>query len=119
MSITPQLGDALGHRVRDARRTRGWSQKELAARAGLSVRFLGQVESGQANVSLARLGELAQALGVSFVSLLAGTGPVHDGPDRLAARYTELGSAEQQSLLQAALQPDPEIAMTNPPGRDT
>jgi transcriptional regulator with XRE-family HTH domain len=52
------------------------SRAALAARAGLSVRFLAQVESGEANISLLRLLEVAQALGLGLEALLglAGAG---------------------------------------------
>jgi XRE family aerobic/anaerobic benzoate catabolism transcriptional regulator len=43
----------------------------LAARAGVSQRFLAQVEAGEANVSLLRLQEIAQALDLELVQLLA------------------------------------------------
>lgn len=52
----------VGARVRGLRRSRGWSRSELAARSGLSVRFLARVEAGAGNISLLRLEDLAAAL---------------------------------------------------------
>ncbi len=54
---------SLATRVRRLRRARGWTRTELAARAGLSVRFLARVESGEGNISVVRLEALAAALG--------------------------------------------------------
>ncbi len=89
----------LGARIRDARLRQGWTQRELAAQSGVSARFLTQLEGGQANVSLARLGELATALQVSWVTLLAGLGPLHDAVDAVAARALRLDPAGRAALL--------------------
>jgi len=64
------LLEQVGGRVRELRTARSWTQKQLAERAGMSVRFLGQLEAGGANVSLVRLAEVAQALETSVVSLI-------------------------------------------------
>jgi XRE family aerobic/anaerobic benzoate catabolism transcriptional regulator len=44
--------------------------KELGARAGVSERFLAQVESGDGNISVARLEDVGQALGTTAAKLL-------------------------------------------------
>ena len=50
----------LGQGVRELRAERGWTLKDLAARSGVSLRFLVQVESGKANISVRRLADLAR-----------------------------------------------------------
>jgi len=70
----------LGRRVREARARRGLSLRELAARSGLSARFLVQVESGDGNISVRRLDELARALGTTAPALLAGADGKADLP---------------------------------------
>ncbi|MCB9674389.1 MAG: helix-turn-helix domain-containing protein [Alphaproteobacteria bacterium] len=92
----------LGIRVRDARNDRGWTQRELAKRAGMSLRFLGQLEGGTANVSVVRLAEVASALGVSLVTLVAGLGDVRDAADRIAGHVATLDPAASDALLGAA-----------------
>jgi XRE family aerobic/anaerobic benzoate catabolism transcriptional regulator len=67
---TMDLLGTLGSRVREARIARGWTIKELAAAAGLSVRFVGDVESGRGNISVLKLAGLAKALGLPIGSLL-------------------------------------------------
>jgi XRE family aerobic/anaerobic benzoate catabolism transcriptional regulator len=62
--------DLLASRVRRLRETRGWSRAELAARSGLSVRFLARIEAGDGNVSLVRLVHLADALDTAADALL-------------------------------------------------
>lgn len=45
----------LGIRVREMRACRGMSRRELARLAGLSERFVAQIEAGKGNVSIVRL----------------------------------------------------------------
>ena len=61
---------ALARRVRRRRESLGRTQAQLAAGAGLSVRFLARVESGDGNISVIRLHELAHALGTEAAELL-------------------------------------------------
>jgi transcriptional regulator with XRE-family HTH domain len=61
---------ALAANVREWRGRRGWSQSELAARAGLSKGMLVQVEQAQTNPSIATLCKLANALGIALVKLV-------------------------------------------------
>ena len=62
---------ALGTRIRTLRATRGFTIKELAERADLSQRFVVQLESGTANVSVRKLASLARALGTTPAEMLA------------------------------------------------
>jgi len=64
----------LGRRVRALRTERGSTLRELAARSGLSERFLVQVEKGGANISVRKLASLARALGTTPAELLSGPG---------------------------------------------
>ena len=67
-SLLTRVGDA----VRAARRARGLTRRAVAVRSGVSERFLAQIESGVGNVSLLRLADVAAALEVPLVTLLAG-----------------------------------------------
>jgi XRE family transcriptional regulator, aerobic/anaerobic benzoate catabolism transcriptional regulator len=64
----------LGRRARALRAARGYTLRELADRSELSARFLVQIESGEANVSVRKLASLARALGTTPADLLAGPG---------------------------------------------
>lgn len=77
----------------------------MAQAAGMSLRFVGQVESGQANVSLARLAELAAALDASLVGWLAGLGPVHDVLDQIAMRLRDRPPEELDAVLASVQSP--------------
>lgn len=64
------LLDRLGERVRATREQAGLARRELSERSGLSMRFLAQLEAGGANVSVARLTDVARALGTTASALL-------------------------------------------------
>src|SRR5918994_6435766 len=67
----------LGERVADARRRKGWTQGELAARVGLTQTSVSRIETGVRTVSSLELAELAEVLGVSVLDLLrAGQRPM-------------------------------------------
>ncbi len=88
----------VGARVRAARTARGWATADLARRSGLSARYLVELEHGRGNISVLRLSEVAQAVGVSLATLVAGLGPVEDDADRLAS----LGGEARDRALRAA-----------------
>lgn len=72
----------LGQRVREARKRRALTARQLAERAGLSARFVSQLETGKANIAVGRLARVADVLGVALGALL--DGHVEEGrPGRL------------------------------------
>lgn len=56
--------------VRRLRIARGLSQEELAARAGVSARYLGSIERGEYAVTVVVLGQLARALRTTPAELM-------------------------------------------------
>lgn len=70
MNDPKRVEAALAHNLREWRTRRGWSQAELAARAGVSKGMLVQVEQSQTNPSIATLCKLANALGVALPRLV-------------------------------------------------
>lgn len=61
---------SLGERIKARRNEQKLSLGQLAQASDLTKGFLSQVESGRSNPSLASLGRVAQALGVSLIDLL-------------------------------------------------
>lgn len=89
---TPGLLPRVGEAVRGARRARGLTRRAVAVRSGVSERFLAQIEAGIGNVSLLRLADVAAALEVPLVSLLAGPGDrPAAGDDAAAPRIALVG----------------------------
>ncbi|MGO9770722.1 MAG: helix-turn-helix domain-containing protein [Roseiarcus sp.] len=64
------LKDTVATNVRRLRHANGWTQEELADRVGLSVRYVGQIERGQASMSITVLGRVANALKVEPTELV-------------------------------------------------
>lgn len=60
----------LGNRIRSLRSAQGLSQAQLADSAGMSVRYLGEVEAGKRNISFGRLSVLAMRLSIPLPELL-------------------------------------------------
>jgi transcriptional regulator with XRE-family HTH domain len=74
----------LGANVHRFRLAAGLSQAALADRAGISRRTVIKLESGEANISLTGLDHLADALGVTFVDLVAAPAALHADISALA-----------------------------------
>jgi transcriptional regulator with XRE-family HTH domain len=74
----PGPGD-LGRRITARREQLGWSRKQLAVRAGLSVAYLTHIETHPAVVTMACLVGLADALGTTVAALLGADCTDHDG----------------------------------------
>jgi XRE family aerobic/anaerobic benzoate catabolism transcriptional regulator len=87
--------------VRERRVEQGLTQQELARRSGVSVRFLGQLEGGEGNISINRLGAVAAALGVPLADLVAG--PVAGEARRLLGEVEALLREHEPAEVQRAL----------------
>lgn len=68
--LDPDFLRAFGERIRGERARRGMSRKLLAHHAGISERYLAQLESGKGNVSVLLLRHIASALGLPLGRLL-------------------------------------------------
>jgi transcriptional regulator with XRE-family HTH domain len=70
-----QQDPGVGARLRQARRQRGITLKQVAAAAGVTESFVSQVERGVANPSVATLRRIAEAIGEQVGALfMAGDG---------------------------------------------
>ncbi len=61
----------LGDRIRDLRARRGMTRKILARDSGVSERYLAQLESGQGNISIVRLRDVAVAMGMPLQDVIS------------------------------------------------
>ena len=98
------LRGRLGTRLRDLRRAKRLTQEQLAEQAGLSYKFIGEIERGRGNPTVDTLGALGHALGVEIPELFGLS--ENRRPTRLA--YTLPGQPllcvrEALELLEAAL----------------
>lgn len=72
----------FGKRIRELRKSRGWSQEEFAFHVGLDRSYVGGVERGERNISLENICLMADALGVPASNLFEewGVGAVSPDP---------------------------------------
>jgi transcriptional regulator with XRE-family HTH domain len=65
---------ALGNAIRANRRRCGFTQEELAEKAGLDRSYLGQIERGENSVALLPLVQIATVLETTVTALMAEAG---------------------------------------------
>lgn len=63
--------ETLAGNMRAIRASRGWSQEELAERAGLHRTYIGAIERRERNVSIDNLDRIARAFRISTATLLS------------------------------------------------
>jgi len=59
----------LGRRIRSLRNIKEWTQEKLGVEAGISYKFIGEIERGLQNPSFETLVKIAAALGVALPDL--------------------------------------------------
>jgi y4mF family transcriptional regulator len=74
----------LGERIRSRRSVLGWTQDQLAEKAGISKGFLSDVENGKRSIGAETLLDLARVLGLSLDYLMSG------GSEQVAAKEIEV-----------------------------
>lgn len=100
-AVTEALLASVGGRVRRIRGERHMTIRELAERAKLSVRFVAQLEAGEANIAVGRLAALARALDARL-SDLVGDEAEPSGPRAAIERLLgDLGDEELERCLRA------------------
>jgi transcriptional regulator with XRE-family HTH domain len=65
----PLWREALGHELREERRTAGRTLADVAEQAGVSTQYLSEVERGRKEPSSEVIGAVAGALGLRLVDL--------------------------------------------------
>jgi transcriptional regulator with XRE-family HTH domain len=103
-----QMLRRLGARVKHLRRERRLTQEELAERAGLTSKFVGEVERAESNPSAASLARMAGALSVSMGDLFEADPDIVPVPVStivdLHEKFNALGG-----VLAGLAKPEPEI----------
>ena len=88
----------LGERIREARARRGMTRKILARDSGVSERYLAQLESGQGNISIILLRQVAQAMSLPLAEIVR-EGPEH--PAELTLLIQSLAKLAPAELAEA------------------
>lgn len=64
---------AFGQRVREIRKSRGLSQEGMAALAGVDRSYMGHIERGEKNITLTKIYQISDALGIEVADLFPRT----------------------------------------------
>lgn len=62
----------IGERVREARKSKGWSQEKLSEEIDVGVAYLSRIERGH-QVNLKRLAQIGKVLDIPIEKLISGT----------------------------------------------
>lgn len=88
----------IGERIRALRSRRSMIRKHLSTHSGVSERYLAQAEAGKANISIAVLWRIAQALEVKLIDLLPEGNDAGINPSLLSL-LGRLDEQQQQDAL--------------------
>ncbi len=80
----------VGRNVARLRQACGLTQEQLAERSGFSQQYLSGLERGLRNPTVVSVYEIAQALGVSHLDLLALDEEARDSADRKGVRVRRI-----------------------------
>jgi len=67
--IVPNLQKKLGKRIRQLRKDRGYSQESFAFECGLHRTYVGCIERGEKNITVANVEKVAKALKITMEEL--------------------------------------------------
>ena len=93
--------EALGKRIKDARREKGYTQEQLANATGMSQQHIGNIETAANKLSLQALVDIANALGTTADSLLQDSidAPVTTYDMKAKQVLDACSASEKESLL--------------------
>jgi transcriptional regulator with XRE-family HTH domain len=69
----------IGHRLKTARINKNYTQEELSEKLGVSIAFLSRIERGNSHISLKRLNEICNILGITEGYILNGASTTSTG----------------------------------------
>lgn len=96
LALIRQVGDS----VRDCRKSRRMSRRELSERSGVSPRYLVKLESGDGNISIGLLKKIALALEVPIEQFLMDTEPRCRESRRVMDLYRDANAATRERVRQ-------------------
>ncbi len=115
-------GFDVGARLRELRKARKLSQRELAKRAGVTNSTISLIEQNSVSPSVSSLKKILDALPVSISAFFAGDEPAQPQAFYTADELTEIGDGHLSWRLVAARRPERSMSIIHeryPPGADT
>lgn len=93
---------SVGQNIRRWRRKRGMTQKQLAARVGVTMQQIWKYEAATGRITVSRLVDVARALGVSVSAIIS------DDDDR---KSLGLGSGQERNFGPSMLRSVPDLKL--------
>lgn len=90
----------IGERLKKARTERGLTQEKLSEKLDVSIAFLSRIERGSSHISLKRLSQVCDILGITEGSILNGSS--NNSETYLSSEFEQLlknVSPEKQKLI--------------------
>jgi transcriptional regulator with XRE-family HTH domain len=104
----------IGKAIQRHRRDRGYTQGELADSANLSLKYVGQIERGTANMSIGVIERIAVVLGWNPLEVMGGVrGPLAEGVREMVVNETEQVRERLGAMVAWLRAIDPNIAKTS------
>lgn len=92
------LAKEIGLRVRHKRDQYKWTREKLAERAGISIQFLADIETGRSSMTTNTLYKIATALNVSTDHIIFGTDHPSDTSD-IAEMLSKLSKRDRDIAI--------------------
>ncbi|XID90457.1 helix-turn-helix domain-containing protein [Paenibacillaceae bacterium WGS1546] len=94
----------LGERIRYIRKERGLSQEQLGEKAGLSEKYIGQVERGEKNLTIDSLYKISRGLSLALEELFRSLDPTdrEDDLERLLSMLDKRPKTDHTMILNVA-----------------
>ena len=90
----------IGERLKKARTDKGLTQEKLAEKLDVSIAFLSRIERGSSHISLKRLSQICDILGISEGTILNGSS--NNSGNYLSSEFSTLiknSTPEKQKLI--------------------
>ena len=90
----------IGERLKKARNDKGLTQEKLAEKLDVSIAFLSRIERGSSHISLKRLSQICDILGITEGSILNGSSS--NSNNYLASEFGDVlknTTSEKQKLI--------------------
>ena len=98
-----EIAKIVGERIRAYRTKAGFSQENLAEKAGLHSTYIGQLERGEKNATLESIEKVARALDVSLETLfmhIVGGWACNESAEQCYSLIANLPEKEQRAILE-------------------
>ncbi len=99
-TVAKEIRGQVGEKLRELRRAHRITQEQLAERAGLSYKFVGEIERGQANPTIDTMYQLSRALRIDIHELFLAPG--HETGPGTMYRFALHDVAMVREALQSA-----------------